>query len=164
MGTPFSDIYQLFLSQIKVFDIAEVFSKAKKAYESGIPEEIALADASIKDIESNMQYWLMSSIGHFGNCTKDLRKPDLILAQFNDELSFEEQNILAKYMAFSYILTHVITETNLKQSLNSKDYRMYSPANQLKALQGLRDSLYSEANSLKTQYSYNIHSVKEFFK
>lgn len=164
MGTPFSDIYQLFLSQIKIHDIAEVFSKAAKAYESGNPEEIAKADASIKSIEDNMQYWLMSSIGHFGNCDKDLRNPDLELEQFEDALTIEEKNILAKYMVYAYLITHVITETNLKQSLNSKDYRTYSPANQLKALTSLRDSLYSEANTLQTKYSWNIHSVKDFFK
>ena len=143
MGTPFNDIYQLFLSQVKVFEL------------------VMMDDNSL---EQNMQLWLMSSIGHFGNCRKDLRQHDLIMGEFAEELDSEEKFILAKYMSYAYLLTYVITESNLKQSLNSKDYRMYSPANQLKALQGLRDSLYSEANSLKTQYSYNIHSIKDFFK
>ena len=164
MGTPFNSIYQIFLSQIKIFDIAEVFTKAEKAYESGTLEEIERAEASIKSIEDNMQYWLMSSIGHFGICRKDIRNPDVENAQFTEVLDIEEINILAKYMVYAYILTHVITETNLRQSLNSKDYRVYSPANQLKALQGLRDDIYKEASALQTKYSWNLRSTKEMFK
>lgn len=164
MGTPFIKIYHLFLSQIKIHDIADVFLNVSLAQESGDQEAIAKAERALQSIMDNMEYWLMSSIGHFGNCRKDIRSPDLEMECFSDTLDIEEKNILAKYMVYAYLLTHVVTETNLKQSLNSKDYRMYSPQGQLKALQGLRDSLYAEANSLKSQYSYNIHSLKEFFK
>lgn len=164
MGTPFSEIYELFLSQIKIHDIADVFLNLANAYESGDQEDIAKAERKMQSIEDNMEYWLLSSIGHFGNCRKDIRNPDVSLGSFNDVLDIEEKNILAKYMVYAYILTHVVTETNLKQSLNSKDYRMYSPAGQLKALENLRDSIYREANSLKSQYSYNTHSLKGFLK
>lgn len=164
MGTPFSEIYELFLSQIKIHDIANVFLRLSNAQESGDQEEIRIAEQAVQSLLDNMEYWLMSSIGHFGSCRKDIRSPDLDMESFSDTLDIEEKNILAKYMVYAYLLTHVVTETNLKQSLNSKDYRMYSPAGQLKALRELRDSVYDEANSLKSQYSYNIHSLKEFFK
>lgn len=143
MGTPFNEIYVLFLSQIKDYDLAQMNDTT---------------------MEQNMQMWLTSSIGHFSSCQKDLRKHDLLTGHFDEVLTTEEKVILAKYMAYSYMLTHVITETNMKQTLNSKDYRMYSPANQLKALTSLRDHLNAEATTLESKYSYNHHDVKRFFK
>ncbi|MEK4025510.1 hypothetical protein [Sporosarcina sp. FSL W7-1283] len=143
MGTPFSDIYLLFLSQIKDYELATM-------------EETLL--------EENLQLWLINSIGYFTLCKKDLRNYDSDLAQFTDVLDSIEKQILAKFMVHSYLNTFLLTEQNLKQALNSKDYRMYSPANQLKALKEVREQINSEANTLMSRYSYNIHDVKRFFK
>lgn len=143
MGTPFSDIYHLFLSQIKDYELA------------------TMKETSLED---NLQSWLMSSIGYFSSCRKDLRMYDLQLAYFTEELDSTEQYILAKFMVLAYLSTFLMTEQNLKQALNSKDYRMYSPANQLKALMELRKQIHSDANTLMSRYSYNIHSIREMFK
>lgn len=161
MGTPFNEIYVQFLSQVKVFEFANVFENLENAE---TPEEIEKAEKALHNLEQNMQYWLMSSIGHFGECSKDLRLHNLEAESFLIDLDFDEINILSKFMAYAYLLTEVITETNIKQTLNSKDYRMYSSANHLKALEGLRDSLFREANSLKSKYYYKTHSIKDLFK
>src|SRR6185312_11551999 len=111
MGTPFSDIYELFLSQIT-------------DYELTVMTETTL--------EKNMQMWLVSAIPNFLNCKKNIQQYDKYLAEFDEELSSTEQFILSKYMVHAYVSTFLIKEENLSQALNSKDYRMYSPANQLK--------------------------------
>lgn len=168
MGTPFDEIYELFLAQVKIHDIAGIFLAYDEAQQSGDLEAIRKAERNMQSMFENMKYWLLSSIGHFGNCRKDIRNHDVEMEYFHDTLDSTEKQILAKYMVYAYILTHVVTESNLKQTLNPKDYRMYSPAGHLRALEELRDNIYSEANSLKTNYSYNTHSfkdtIKEFFK
>jgi len=141
--TPFSDVYELFLSQVKSYEILEM-------------DEATM--------EANMELWLTSSMGQFHNCRKDLRDYDLEAKTFAVDLNMEEKAILAKYMLYAYILTYIIKEENLEQSLNSKDYRMYSPANQLKALGNLRDQIYNEAESLKKRYANSLHNIKELFK
>ena len=143
MGTPFSDIYNLFLSQIKDYELAEM-------------EETVL--------DENLQLWLMGAIPFFHSCKKNLDKLDKTLATFDEELSGTEQFILAKYMTYSYVSTFLLREENLSQALNSKDYRMYSPANQLKALQALCEHIKREGSTLQSQYSWNVHSLKELFK
>lgn len=143
MGTPFSEIYELFLSQIKDYELAEM------------EETVAI---------KNMQLWLFGAIPHFHSCKKNLEDYDEFLDKFNETLSINEKYILAKYMIYSYISTFLIREENLSQSLNSKDYRMYSPANQLKALQALSEHIKSEGSTLQSQYSWNVHSLKEMFK
>lgn len=161
MGTPFSDIYVQFLSQVKIRNIANIFSNLNDA-ES--PEDKEKAKVAIRNLEQNMQHWLISSLGHFGNCRKDLRKYDLNLECFLVDLDAEEINILAVYMAYAYMCTYVVADSSLQNNMNPKDYRIYSTANHNSSLIKIRDSLYAEANSLKSQYSYNIHSVKDFFK
>ena len=143
MGTPFSDIYNLFLSQIKDYELA-------------LMEETVL--------EENLKLWLMSAIPFFHCCKKNLDKMDKVLSTFDEELSNNEQFILAKYMTYSYVSTFLLREENLSQALNSKDYRMYSPANQLKALQALCEHIKREGSVLQSQYSWNPNSIKELFK
>ncbi|WP_144509965.1 hypothetical protein [Bacillus sp. FJAT-22090] len=143
MATPFNEVYPLFLSQVTDYELA-------------VMDEVALED--------NLQLWLMSSIGFFSNCKHDLSDFDLSLNQFNVDLNHLEKQILSKFMVVVYLDTHLIKEDLMKQSLNSKDYRMYSPANQIKALIDLKSKINSEANTLMSRYSYNIHRLKDFFK
>lgn len=143
VGTPFSVVYNLFLSQIKSYELAE------------LDEEM---------LEKNLQLWLLGSIPYFQNCKKNLNLHDASLGEFAEELNLTEGTILAKYMVSSYVSTFLITEENLSQALNSKDYRMYSPANQLKALESLRTGILQEVNTLKSQYSWNVHSIREMYE
>lgn len=143
MGTPFNNIYDLFLAQTKNYELYQ------------------MSDAVLTE---NLQLWLLAAIPYFQICKKDLEDYDEELAEFNEKLTNSEQFILAKYMVHSYISTFLIREENLSQALNSKDYRTYSPANQLKALQSLCDHIKREGATLQSQYSWNIRALKGMFK
>lgn len=143
MGTPFSEIYDLFLSKIDTYELASL-------------DETTL--------EENMQLWLMGAIPHFQLCKKNLEDMDIDLSQFNVELNISEKAILSLYMIHEYTFTFLMREENLSQALNSKDYRMYSPQGQMKAIQGILDKIIVDANALKSKYSWNIHSIRELFK
>jgi hypothetical protein len=75
-----------------------------------------------------------------------------------------EKQILAKFMVVVYMDTHLIHDSLLKTALNSKDYRTYSPANQIKALIEIKSKINSEANTLMSRYSYSIKNLKDLFK
>lgn len=143
MATPFQDVYTMFLSQITDYELA-------------VMEETSL--------DENLQLWMMSAIGFFPNCRHDLNDFDDAAKLFNNDLTINEKQILSKYMVYVYLDTHLIKEDLMKQSLNSKDYRMYSPANQIKAVRELKESIGSEANLLKSLYSYNVKTLKDYFK
>ena len=143
MATPYSDVYNLFLSQVTDYDLA-------------VMEETSL--------EENLQYWLMSAIGYFSNCRQDLTEFDLTLNEFTPDLTMNEKQILAKFMVVVYMDTHLIHDSLLKTALNSKDYRTYSPANQIKALIEVKSKINSEANTLMSRYSYSIKNLKDLFK
>lgn len=143
MATPFNDIYPQFLSQIKDYDLANM-------------EQVSM--------EANLELWLLSAIGFFSNCKYDLSEFDLTLKQFTADLNHIEKQILAKFMLVVYLDTHLITDNLMKEQLNSNDYRSYSPANQIKAIIEIKSKANSEANTLMSRYSYNIHRLKDFFK
>lgn len=143
MATPFETIYDRFLSNITDYKLARL-------------DEVTL--------EENLLLWLNQAIGFYPNPPKDLRDKDMKMKCFNVELNETEIEALAKFMIMSYMNTHLMREDYLSQSLNSKDYRIYSPANQLKALRELKESIKQEANTLVSRNSYNIHTIADLFK
>lgn len=143
LPTPFSDIFNLFLSQSSDYDLTVM------------PTDV---------LEKNMKMWLVAAISRFTMSKKDLMDNDWEIGQFTAELDTNEKYILAKCMVLSYLDIHVITEGNIKQALNSKDYRMYSPANQLKALLELQNHINKDLNSLMSRYSWSIGSIRGRFK
>lgn len=143
MATPFNDVYTLFLSQITDYELA-------------VMEETSL--------EENLQLWMMSAIGYFSNCRQNLSQFDLTTQQFETDLTMVEKQILSKFMVVVYLDTHLVHESLLKRELNSKDYRMTSGDNKIRALTALKAQIHSEANTLMSRYSYNINYLKDLFK
>lgn len=144
MGTPFTDVYDLFLSQVKMYDLAMMNETL---------------------LEENMHMWLTGALSYFAYMSqKDLYDHDLDQPNFTEALSPQEKVIIAKHMTNVYLSTFLITEQNIAQALNSRDYRMYSPANQLKALLEVSAKIGRDANLLMSRYSYNLTDVKKFFK
>lgn len=143
MATPFEVIYDRFLSNITDYKLARL-------------DEVTL--------EENLFLWLNQAISFYPNPRKDLRNKDMKIKCFNEELNETEIEALAKFMIMSYMNTHLMREDYLSQSLNSKDYRIYSPANQLKALRELKESIKQEANTLVSRNSYSVESIAELLK
>lgn len=142
MATPFSDIYELFLSNITDFSF------------------LSMDDISL---EENMQKWLINAIPNYPNPKSDLTSFDLQLGEFTDDLDMMEKVILAKLMAIEYINPFILDESLLKQSLNPKDYRIYSPDKHLETLQKTKDSLNNDVARSITRQSYSVKNLKEWF-
>jgi hypothetical protein len=134
MATPFSDIYDSFLTKI---------------------DDTTLLSLPTEDLEDIMFNWLISSVTLFQKCTKNLSDYDKNLQQFNQDLDITEIEILSTWMKYNYLDKQVYKETLLKQSLSSKDYAMYSQANHLQQLINLKELTYREANKKVMDYLFN---------
>ncbi|PLR72999.1 hypothetical protein CYJ37_12205 [Bacillus sp. UMB0728] len=104
---------------------------------------------------------LKSSIVNFRYCDK-LGDRDDSLKQFNLDLSDEEQEILSVLMCVEYLTPKLLTDDLLKQKLNSKDYSLYSQANQIKEIRQVRDDFSSKANSMMMLYTYKATRMDGF--
>lgn len=141
MATPFSEVFDVFISNIT---------------------DYSLASLDESDYTEELRQWLLASIPMFPNPKSELTNYDLINNSFNIDLVFEEKQILGKMMVLQYMNTYLFREEYLKQSLNSKDYNTYSPANQLKSLREIKEHINSEINTLISRYSWNIKNLKNW--
>jgi len=142
MATPFSDVYSIFLSNITDYN---------------------LGNMNATDLESNLEQWLLASIPYLPNSYGDVNNYDIVKNQFNVTLDNPLKQILGKIMILNYLNTQIFREEYLKQHLNSKDYKTYSPNEQLKTLHNIRKDLRIEIDSLISKYSYNTKNLKAWF-
>lgn len=137
--TEFGSIYDKFLSKV---------------------EDYGYAHMSQEDLDAHLFKFLQSAISRFGYmCRKDLnlRSPE----GFVEELDDLEMEILATWMVVFHIGGNMITEENMRNFLNSGDYRQYSSANLLKVLQATQDSIKDDVHSLMSLYD-NMHRIKDW--
>lgn len=134
--TTYDEIYELFLSKIEDYEIHQKLV------------------VEIDFVKEMMFDFLRSAIPKFTYVTKDLSERDDSLNQFNNILTDMEKEILAILMVVEYLSPKIIRDEYIESRLGSKDYREFSPANQLKVLMDLRQNFINEANSLMIEYYY----------
>lgn len=142
MATPFSEIYEYFLSNITDYSL------------------INLQDIELED---NLKKWLLGAIVNFPNPKSDLNDYNSESNQFNVDVSNPEKTILGKLMTIEYINPFILDETLLRQALNSKDYRSYSPAKHLESLQKIKSELSNDVSLAISRQSYSVKNLKEWF-
>lgn len=140
MATPFQSIYARFLPKIT---------------------DYTYLNLSDQEVEDNLETFLKSSIIKFRYCDK-LSSRDDNLKLFNEEITEEEQEILAVLMCVEFLTPKLLTDDLLKQTLNSKDYKLYSQANHVKEIRSLRDTFQKEANNLMILYTFNKSKMDGF--
>jgi len=130
--TEFASIYDKFLSRI---------------------EDYGYAQMSEEDLNAHLRRYLSSAIAKFKYvCRKDLELTSH--SGFLETLDEMEEEILASWMLVEHIEGNMVTEENMRNFLNSRDYRQYSSANLLKVLQDTRQSFFLEAQSSMNTYDF----------
>lgn len=132
MGTPYTVLYESVLSKIKDYDF------------------INLDEQDIYEILSD---YIRPAIVSFRICKIDLS--DRNESGFNENLNDTEIEILSNYMVINYLDSNYIrVPLALKQTLSSKDFNAFSPANQLNAVMTVRDKYLSDNETLLSRYSW----------
>lgn len=140
MATSYENIYSRFLPKITDYSF------------------LNLSDAEVED---HLETFLKSSIIKFRYCDK-LSERDELIKQFTEDLTDEEIEILSILMCVEYLTPKLLTDDLLKQKLNSKDYSLYSQANHVKEIRGLRDVFQQEANNLMILYTFSKSKMDGF--
>ena len=104
--------------------------------------------------------FLMSAKSDFVNsCSTNLNDYDLDKGIFNNDLTDEEQEILALGIAYYWLSMKTMDSQLLKNIMTRKDYNTYSPANLLKELSALKTSLKQEFRGRINEYSYRLGTL-----
>ena len=132
MGTPFTVLYESVLSKIKDYDF------------------LNLEESSIYEVLSD---YLRPAIAAFRGCRQDLSQRNKV--KFKCTLTDTEIEILANYMVIAYLDSNYIrVPLALKQTLSSKDFNAFSPANQLDKMVAMREKYRKDNETLLSRYRW----------
>lgn len=134
MATPFSDIYNSFLDKITDTDLLALTDDNKELFLNGLMKK--------------------SIIGFKNICSIDLTDVNEETEQFNQTLKDEDIEILSTGMIVEWLKPKYYFNDNLKNSLNTKDYSTFSPANLLKEIRETYLNAKKEFKSMINEYSY----------
>lgn len=140
MATPFTDVFDLFLTKIT---------------------DSQFLSMDQTDMEDYMTNYLMSSIPHFRQCQKNLYDYNSSTRTFNDDLSIDDKEILATWMLYEYLGQNVFRIELMKQGLSQKDFKRTTQAKQLEALETLRKDVFLEASQMIIDYNYYFGKVDD---
>lgn len=140
MATPYSKIYDRFLSSITDYDLAY------------LPND---------DMENMVHGWLLRAIADFYNCKVDLDDRDDEIRCFNVDLSNWEIDVLAKFMVAAWLNDQIASVNLTLQMFGGKEEKYYSQAQHLSSLVALRDSIRTEARKMSRDRSYIKNSYFE---
>lgn len=143
MATKFSEVYNKAILKFSDYDFLDIFTNVR---------------------DDMMQGFLISAIVDFKNsCAEDLTNYDLSKQTFNVELDDEIQEILALGISYHWVRYKTLNSELLRNSMTHKDFTTYSPANLLKELTTLKNTLKSEFRGKVNEYSYrygNLATIK----
>lgn len=137
MGTSYLEIYDRFLRKITDFNLPQL-------------------DES--DLQLECRGYMDSAIAKLKKCQSDLSKRDDLLLCFEEELLDVEKEILALQMVCEWVEPQVNSTLLLSQMVGWKEDKFFAQANQISALEALRDSAEERARALRRDWSYQNSS------
>lgn len=135
MPVPYSNIYDMFLSDIK---------------------DCTLLDFKAEDREKILDDLRIKAETQFKQCKNDLSDKDNIEKQYNFDLTIEEQLIIATIMRKFWMNDKIYNLSLLKQAMSTKDWKQTSQAEHLLRLTVLMSELNKEISKMIVDYcTYN---------
>lgn len=139
MATQFDAVYGSFLSKVSDFDLAD------------------MTEANAKIVMHDL---LNHAIALFGeSCKKDLL--DVTETGWIADLSNFEIDILSELMVEAWFKPRVANIELLRSKLSTKDFTVFSPANQLKENREAYEQAHKRSRSMINEYSYRENNIGE---
>lgn len=147
MATNFSDIYDQFMSLQQDYRLT------------------ALYQSSVENFENYLQGWLMPSIVEFENvpCNQSLAY-DLENKTFTEDLTLQNQVILAQLMKKYWLTKEVNDISQMKNFVQGRDFTAHSAAQNLKEKRDLLLATEEEISKLLVSYGYKHNSWTDWYQ
>ncbi|MCK9544824.1 MAG: hypothetical protein M0R03_22655 [Novosphingobium sp.] len=141
MSTPYSEIFDLFMSSIASYELDDLFNK------------------SVSDFETRLTGWLIKAIPNFDGCLKNLENRDDNQRCFFDKLDTDEKVVLSNLMIVEFLKKEVNDIRQMRQKLGDPTFKAYSEANNLKERVNLLNTMNNQVQGQITRYQYkNLNS------
>lgn len=130
--TPFKDVYDMFLASIT---------------------DDMFMEMTEEDTKEILQEILLRAIPMFELPRVDLFNFDLDKECFNSVLTYEEKNILSKYMVVAWMDFQIASVENVRQKYSGSDFKFTSQASHMDKLIKLKQDFKDEGFHLQRLYS-----------
>ena len=131
---------------------SDVYTKANILFD----DAPLLASLDDDEYDELLELFLSKSKIYFKSCKKDLTDVDDVLKEFNEDLSLEEQWILATGIRLIWLERKLYKEENLRNRITTKDYNSFSGGNLIDKLTTLRDKTEKDLKQKVVDYSFNL--------
>jgi hypothetical protein len=112
----------------------------------------SLTDDDLTDI---CEVYLKKAIPKFNLCEQDLSDRNDTTKTFNLVLTDAEIEILALYMVEKWVDNFVLTDSLLRQNFSTREFSLFSSANQIDKLLLLKDKVQADINDLLNSYYFD---------
>lgn len=125
MPTPYSDVFNIFLSQIQDYDFLE-----------------QCTDITERDLNSYLKRVLARSQDMVFNVTGiDLKQRDDTAQEFAEDLPDEVVDLMVTGMEYYWVNSKVNNTENMRNAMSTRDFSFFSPPNLLLRLRELRQDM-----------------------
>lgn len=135
MGTPLSEVYDLFMQLITDYRLVELFN------------------ISEQDFEVYLEPWLMYSIFDFNICNQSLEY-DEELKEFDLVLARENKLILANLMVKYWATKNVNDITQMNLHVVDRDFKLFSESQNLREKTAQLDKIRETCSQMLIDYGY----------
>lgn len=125
--------------------------------------DATLSNLTQPTLEELFDYWRSHSDSiHVKEIRKDLQDIDIVLKQYNETLTSEEQWLVSYGMRLNWLDWKIHDEDALKVSISDRDYTITSRANMLSALKNMKTQTQSDLMLARQRYD-NYEDIIEVF-
>lgn len=128
------------------------YEKVFDAFRSKVSDYDLMLLEATDEVEILLGY-MKSAIAKFGRVCDKLAAADDTLARFDGDLTDVEIDILTELMVENWTKPKLYDSEKLRNSLSTKDYSFYSPANLLAQLRELNKEAKKNARHMMNEYS-----------
>ncbi len=134
MGTPYSEIYDLFLMGVKDYQLDKLYQVGSTPF------------------NDYLEGFLVRAIPNFYNCTQDLDDRDSVNYTFNITLTSLEKDILADLMTYAWFQKEINDVTQFNLTLSDTDFKHFSEAQNLREKSERSDRLREQYEQKMVMY------------
>jgi len=138
MPVPYSNIYDMFLSDIK---------------------DHTLLDFEVEDREKILDDLRIKAETQFKQCKNDLSDKDNIKKQYNSDLTIEEQLIIATIMRKFWMNDKIYNLELIQQRMSTKDFKLTAQSEHLLRLLNLSQELDKNISAMIVEYTVYSYSI-----
>ena len=114
-----------------------------------------MASLTDEDLNKVCETYLKKAIPKFNLCEQDLSDRNEETGIFNKGLTEQEQEILALLMVVEWLNNFILTDSLLRQNFSTREFSLFSSANQLKELRETKKDVQADINDLLNSYYFD---------